>query len=125
MSLRSSSQQPPVIYVKCDRSSRESNPSRRICHLRAVPLGHVADKKNMAAHCFDSIQFNFFLFFLFSAIVDRDHFVFILLLNVAFASWFRAVVLWHWINLIIIINCQLKTQEKLKRLCVWNTFRVY
>ena len=23
-------------------SSRESNPSRRICHLRAVPLGHVA-----------------------------------------------------------------------------------
>ena len=25
-------------------SSRESNPSRRICHLRAVPLGHVADK---------------------------------------------------------------------------------
>ena len=24
-------------------SSRESNPSRRICHLRAVPLGHVAD----------------------------------------------------------------------------------
>ena len=25
-------------------SSRKSNPSRRICHLRAVPLGHVADK---------------------------------------------------------------------------------
>ena len=25
-------------------SSRESNPSREICHLRAVPLGHVADK---------------------------------------------------------------------------------
>ena len=25
-------------------SSRESNPSRRICHLRAVPLGNVADK---------------------------------------------------------------------------------
>ena len=24
-------------------SSRESNPSRRICNLRAVPLGHVAD----------------------------------------------------------------------------------
>ena len=24
-------------------SSRESNPSRKICHLRAVPLGHVAD----------------------------------------------------------------------------------
>ena len=23
--------------------SRESNPSRRICHLRAVPLGHDAD----------------------------------------------------------------------------------
>ena len=27
-------------------SSRESNPSRRICHLRAVPLGHVTDKLN-------------------------------------------------------------------------------
>ena len=25
-------------------SSRESNPSRRICHLRAVPLGHVANE---------------------------------------------------------------------------------
>ena len=25
-------------------SSRESNPSRRICYLRAVPLGHVADE---------------------------------------------------------------------------------
>ena len=25
-------------------SSHESNPSRRICHLRAVPPGHVADK---------------------------------------------------------------------------------
>ena len=25
-------------------SSRESNPSRRICHLRPVPLGHVPDK---------------------------------------------------------------------------------
>ena len=25
-------------------SSLESNPSRRICHLRAVPLGHVADE---------------------------------------------------------------------------------
>ena len=25
-------------------SSRESNPSRRICHLRAIPLGHVANK---------------------------------------------------------------------------------
>ena len=24
-------------------SSRESNPSRRICHLRTVPLSHVAD----------------------------------------------------------------------------------
>ena len=24
-------------------SSRESNPTRRICHLHAVPLGHVAD----------------------------------------------------------------------------------
>ena len=27
-------------------SSRESNPSRRICHLRAVPLAHVADNFN-------------------------------------------------------------------------------
>ena len=44
MSLRSSSQQPPVKYVKSIGSSRESNPSRRICHLRAVPLGNVADK---------------------------------------------------------------------------------
>ena len=26
-------------------SSSESNPSRRICHLRAVPLGHVADSE--------------------------------------------------------------------------------
>ena len=25
-------------------SSRESNPSRRISHLRAVPLGHAADE---------------------------------------------------------------------------------
>ena len=42
MSLRSSSQQPPVMSNTIG-SSRESNPSRRICHLRAVPLGHVAD----------------------------------------------------------------------------------
>ena len=42
MSLRSSSQQPPVMSNAIG-SSRESNPSRRICHLRAVPLGHVAD----------------------------------------------------------------------------------
>ena len=27
-------------------SNRESNPSRGICYLRAVPLGHVADKTN-------------------------------------------------------------------------------
>ena len=27
-------------------SSRESNPPRRICNLHAVPLGHVADKKD-------------------------------------------------------------------------------
>ena len=26
-------------------SSLESNPSRRICHLLAVPLGHVSDKR--------------------------------------------------------------------------------
>ena len=28
-------------------SSRESNPSCRICHLRAVPLGHVADMEKV------------------------------------------------------------------------------
>ena len=44
MSLRSSSQQPAVIYVNAIGSSRESNSSCRICHLSAVPLGHVADK---------------------------------------------------------------------------------
>ena len=27
-------------------SNRESNPSRRICHLRAIPLAHVADNFN-------------------------------------------------------------------------------
>ena len=43
MNLRSSSQQPPVNLSNAIGSSRESNPSRRICHLRAVPLGHVAD----------------------------------------------------------------------------------
>ena len=40
MSLRSSSQQPPVYMSNAIGSRRESNPSRRICHLRAVPLGH-------------------------------------------------------------------------------------
>ena len=43
MSLRSSSQQLPGIMSNAIGSSRESNPSRRICNLRAVPLGHVAD----------------------------------------------------------------------------------
>ena len=32
-------------------SSRESNPSRRICNLRAVPLGHVADMKAQVKRC--------------------------------------------------------------------------
>ena len=44
MSLRSSSQQPPGKYVKCDRLQRESNPSRRTCYLHAVALDHVADE---------------------------------------------------------------------------------
>ena len=44
MSLRSSSQLPPVKYLNAIGSRHELNPSRRICHLRAVPLGHVADK---------------------------------------------------------------------------------
>ena len=43
VSLRSSSQQHPLNMSNAIGSSRESNPSRRICHLRAVPLGHVAD----------------------------------------------------------------------------------
>ena len=47
MSLCSSSQQPPVMSNAIG-SSRESNPSRRICHLRAVPLGHVADRSEIA-----------------------------------------------------------------------------
>ena len=46
MSLRSSSyvkrELLPVMSNAID-SSRESNPSRRICLLSAVPLGHVAD----------------------------------------------------------------------------------
>ena len=43
VSLRSSSQQPPGNVAICQmRSSRESNPSRRVCHLPAIPLGHVA-----------------------------------------------------------------------------------
>ena len=41
MSLRSSSQQLPVMSNAIG-SSRESNPSRRICHLRAVRLSHDA-----------------------------------------------------------------------------------
>ena len=32
-------------------SNRESNPSGRISHLRAVPLGHVADKKSIQDVC--------------------------------------------------------------------------
>ena len=47
MNLRSSSQQPPVLFVKRDRLQPRVEPvtSRKICHLHAVPLGHVADKK--------------------------------------------------------------------------------
>ena len=45
MSLRSSSQLPPGMNMSTAiGSSRESNPSRRICHLREVPVGHVAVK---------------------------------------------------------------------------------
>ena len=44
MSLRSLSQLQPVKYMSnAIGSSRESNPSRRICHLRAASPGHVAD----------------------------------------------------------------------------------
>ena len=43
MSLRFLSQQPPGIMSNAISSSHESNKSCRICHLRAVPLGHVAD----------------------------------------------------------------------------------
>ena len=47
MNLRSSSQQlPSILYMSnAIGSSRESNPSRRICHLRAVPLGRVAGEQ--------------------------------------------------------------------------------
>ena len=49
MSLRSSSQEPPgntvpVYMSNAIGSSRESNPSRRMCQLRAVTLGCVADE---------------------------------------------------------------------------------
>ena len=47
--------------------------------------------------CFDPIFFSHFL-----AIIDRGHFVFVLLLNAAFASLFCADVLWHWISVIVI-----------------------
>ena len=49
MSLRSSSQQPPGVQYMSNAigSNRESNPSRRICNLRAVPLGHVANNQNL------------------------------------------------------------------------------
>ena len=49
MSLHSSSQQPPGHMSNAIGSSRESNPSRRICHLRAVPLAHVADNFNCSS----------------------------------------------------------------------------
>ena len=42
MSLRSSSQQPPDVYVKCDPSV---NRTRHVVLVTcAIPLGHVADK---------------------------------------------------------------------------------
>ena len=43
MRLRSSSLQPPGKHVNAIGSSRESNSPHRICHLRPVPLVHVAD----------------------------------------------------------------------------------
>ena len=45
MSLCSSSHQPPAVGYMSNAisSSRESNPSP-LCHLLAVPLGHVADE---------------------------------------------------------------------------------
>ena len=43
VSLRSSSQQSPGIYVKCDRLQPRIELVTWICHLCAVPLGHVAD----------------------------------------------------------------------------------
>ena len=51
MSLRSSSQQPPVKYVKCDRLQ----PRIELGHegsvtLRAVPLGHVADTSGIVKY---------------------------------------------------------------------------
>ena len=50
MSLRSSSRQPPGIYVNYKiGSSSEPNPSRRICHLREAPLSRVADKNAFGA----------------------------------------------------------------------------
>ena len=39
VSLRSSRQQLSVNMSNANGSSRESNPSRRICHVRAIPLG--------------------------------------------------------------------------------------
>ena len=43
VSLRSSSQQPSGRMSNAIGSSRESNPSRKICHLRAVPRdGHLS-----------------------------------------------------------------------------------
>ena len=43
MNLRSLSEQPPGNIPKAIGSSRESNPSRRISHLRVVTLDHVAE----------------------------------------------------------------------------------
>ena len=36
----------PVYMSNAIGSSRELNPSRRICHLHAVPLAHVTDNFN-------------------------------------------------------------------------------
>ena len=47
VNFRSSSQQPPVIMWSTVGSSRVSNPSRKIVHLRAVPLGHAADSNSV------------------------------------------------------------------------------
>ena len=46
MSSRFLSQQTPVMYVNAIDFSSESNSSGRICHLLAVPLGHVADRSH-------------------------------------------------------------------------------
>ena len=52
VSLRSLSQQPPGIYTSnAIGSSRELNPSCRVCHLRAVPQGHVANNQSTARPC--------------------------------------------------------------------------